>query len=267
MSHSPSPELTIDSIQSNFNPFPLYHMRWPLLTELALLEFAFALALFRLKSIANSFPTTEDGGDQPTPLLSDMGGINAPLALMAVLGAALPALVLIRRSTSYWMVPFTDARAYRAANTADDGLATAIILPILLAASCLWDTFRDASSGNLSFGLERTHALTGVWEASGIHSLAASAPSPLDFARVLLDARRALVILTSINSAILYAHLFISRWVFRIERVSTSNAKRFFASMALAGSLSAVLWLVVVFVQLATPLGALYLPFSVSRCD
>lgn len=237
---SPPPPLTFDSIQSTFHPFTLVsqhlslHFRPHLIPEVILLSSALLFALYRLSTIPSDTP----GFSSSLPLL---------LPIFSGLPFLIPFLALIRSSPSaYHKVPFTDSRGYRSPLAADDGVAAALGLPLLLASACLWDTFSSLSSyPNIIVGLEHTLPLPMLWEAAGIHAKPPPAPgtSPLDIATALIDSRGQLVILTALNAACLLLHLGLAKTLLRIERVPEGNTKRFFGFMAFAWGVSGLIWL------------------------
>lgn len=229
---APTPPLTIDDIAaSSFNPFPLFHIRVHLIPEVVLLVTAFLFAVFRLYTIS---PTAA------YPTISPL-----PLASLAFLALATPFLALFRRPDSYFKAPFTDERGYRDQAAADDGIATAILLPLLLAAACYWDTYSSSSGGGAAVGLGGIRPFMDIWEAAGIHAkskLGAFNPAvlstPFALARGLLQARHELVLLTSLNAVVLLVHLALSRTLLRIEKLPKNNTKRFFGFMAVSGGIS-----------------------------
>lgn len=242
---SPSPPLTMDSIQSTYNPFPLFHVRVQQIPEVALLTGGLLFALIRLYGMSaspNVFPYVP-----PLPFTS-----------MLAFVLAIPFLALFRRQSHYFKAPFTDERGYRDPQAADDGVTAALILPVLLACAVYWDTYVSGNAGHPP-GLEGIGPLVQVWEASGVRI--ASAPSnkilsaiatplaapvldtsPLESARALFLARHQLVLMTALNSVILVLHLVLAQTLFKIERLPKSNTKRFFGFMAVAYAISTAIY-------------------------
>ncbi|SCV74152.1 BQ2448_6584 [Microbotryum intermedium] len=231
-----TPPLTLDSIHSTYNPFAMYQIRTVLIPEVTLLVVALLFAVYRLYS-AN--PTTATPRVPRLPLISLLG-----------IAATVPFFALFRRSTSYYKVPFTDERGYRDPQAADDGVTAGVVLPILLACACFWDTYSSANKDPKKMTLGGISPLVEIWEASGIkakHNQAVDfKPSTLsDFALTtgtLLKARHDLVVFTMINAAVLVLHLFISMTVLQVDRLPLGNAKRFFGSMSLAAVISVSLY-------------------------
>ncbi|KAM0750308.1 hypothetical protein T439DRAFT_249873 [Meredithblackwellia eburnea MCA 4105] len=225
---TPTPPLTIDSIQSTFNPFPLFHIRWHLLPEVVLLDSALAIALYRLNSMI------------PTSTYSTIFPI--PIAFLSITVVLVPFITLFRRPTSYFKAPFTDERGYRDPNAADDGVAAALVLPVLLAAACYWDTYTEPSPTS-HIGLENIAPLVNVWVASGLNPVPNVPGSELlgsarATAQTLFKARHQLVLLTALNTGVLLLHLVMARTFLKIERLPKSNTKRFFGFMAVSGVVS-----------------------------
>ena len=150
---APTPPLTFDSIQSTYNPFPLFHIRWGLLAEVVLLDAALVVALYRLHSMV------------PSPTYPSL--IPLPIAFLSLLAVFIPFIALFRRPTSYFKVPFTDERGYRDPQAADDGIAAALVLPVLLASACLWDTYSTPFPA-VAIGLDNIAPLVSVWTSSGL---------------------------------------------------------------------------------------------------
>ncbi|KAK4701667.1 hypothetical protein P7C70_g4560, partial [Phenoliferia sp. Uapishka_3] len=229
----PTPPLTFDSIQPTYNPFALFHIRWELLAEVVLLDSALVFALYRLHSMRPSslYPSL-------TPL---------PIASLSMLAFLLPFISLFRRPTSYFKVPFTDERGYRDPKAADDGIATALVLPVLLASACLWDTYSTLSPA-VAIGFDNIAPLVKVWTSSGLLPVPQTPASallgtPLASARALLQARHELVLLTALNAAVLVGQLILSKTFLRIDRLPSSNTKRFFGSMTMSGMVSLGIYL------------------------
>ncbi|TNY21389.1 dolichol kinase [Rhodotorula diobovata] len=237
----PSPPLTLDSIRPGWSPFPLYHIRRSLVFEVVILLIPLLFALWRLYSMV------------PTAVFPSIPAV--PLGALLVFALAVPFISLFRREGHYFKAPFTDERGYRDPKYADDGVAAALVLPVLLASAVWWDTYATADDTGRGVGLEGIRSLVDVWEANGIH--ATSSPrldrasfdpavlsAPLERARALFQARYELVLLTALNAACLLLHLALARTLFRIERLPKSNTKRFFGFMGVATTLSAGVWAV-----------------------
>ncbi|GAA5891239.1 hypothetical protein JCM6882_004632 [Rhodosporidiobolus microsporus] len=242
------PPLTLDSIRStSYNPFPLFHIRRSLLFEVTILVTPLLFALYRVRFCM-----------PPTPVFPSPPTLPTELLLLFTL--SIPFLALFRRAdpASAFMPPFTDERGFRPLAQADDGVAAALVLPLLLSVAVWWDTYARADGEGRGVGLEGLKSLVHVWEANGIHALpvpssfppssssaseavagaTAALQTPLSAARALFAARHALVLLTALNALVLLLHLFLARTVLRIERLPKSNAKRFFGFMALAAGVS-----------------------------
>ena len=226
----PSPPLTIDDIA--FNPFPLFHIRWKLLPEVTLLVSALIFALLRLQSMS------------PTETFPAIPAI--PFGWLFLYALVIPFIALFRRRGTYLKVPFTDERGYRDPAAADDGIACALVLPVLLSCATLWDTY-SRGEGSSQLGIDGIRPLVHVWEAHGIHGLdhlrgigfdPATLATPLASARALFAARHELVLLTALSSACLIFHLVLAKTVLKIEHLPKSNAKRFFGYMAVASLVS-----------------------------
>ncbi|BGP46622.1 dolichol kinase [Rhodotorula kratochvilovae] len=240
----PSPPLTLDSIRPGWtSPFPLYHIRTSLVFEVVILLIPLLFALFRLYTMV------------PTAVFPTIPGL--PFAALLLFTLAVPFIALFRREEHYFKAPFTDERGYRDSKSADDGVAAALTLPVLLACAVWYDTYATADGMGRGVGLEGVRSLVDVWEANGV--TAASSPrlaasfdpsiltAPLERARALFHARYELVLLTALNAACLLLHLALARTLFRIERLPRSNTKRFFGFMAVATTLSAGIWAVFAF--------------------
>ncbi|GAA6024759.1 hypothetical protein JCM10207_008888 [Rhodosporidiobolus poonsookiae] len=242
---APSPPLTLDAIRSTYNPFPLFHIRRALVAEVTLLVTPLLFALYRFKFHM-----------LPSPIFPSIPAL--PTELLALFALSVPFLALFRRQDAAFHPPFTDQRGFRDPKTADDGVAAALTLPVLLAAAVWWDTYSRADGQGGGVGLEGLKPLVQVWEANGVHALpspsasrASSSPAageadplgPLAAARALFTARYELVLLTSLNAFVLLVHLGLSKTLLRIERLPRSNAKRFFGFMGLAGVVSALVGL------------------------
>lgn len=228
----PTPPLTLDSIQSTYNPFPLFHIRLHQIPEVALLVLPLLFALGRLYLTS--------------PLCASLPSLPLPFAALALFTLSIPFIALFRRSEHYFQVPFTDERGYRDPKAADDGIAVALALPLLLALACYWDVLSGADGKGGGIGLEGISPLIAVWESQGVHALSRQLPRitsqdllhPLASARALLTARHELVLLTALNSAILVLHLVLAKSVLKIEKLPKSNTKRFFGFMAMAMGVS-----------------------------
>lgn len=236
---SASPPLTLDSLNSNYNPFPLFHIRTHLFFEVSILLVPFLLAIYRLYTMTpnETFPSI--------PFI--------PFRSLLLLATSVPFIALFRRDTHYFKAPFTDERGYRDPKQADDGVAAALTLPILLAAAVWWDTYSSAqNAGGPELGLEGIRSLVDVWEAHGVHARAssklapsfdlASLTSPVERARSLFNSRHQLVLLTALNAVCLLVHLVMSRTIFQIEKLPRSNTKRFFGFMGVATGVSTTIW-------------------------
>ncbi|GJN87315.1 hypothetical protein Rhopal_000263-T1 [Rhodotorula paludigena] len=237
----PSPPLTLDSIRPGWSPFPLYHIRWSLVFEVVVLVVPLSFTLLRLYTM------------RPTPVFPVIPAL--PFRALVLFTLAVPFIALFRREGHYFKAPFTDERGYRDPRHADDGVAAALVLPLLLASAVWWDTYSSADASGHGVGLEGIRPLTDVWEANGVRAalspkLATAAASfdpatltaPLERARALFRARYELVLLTALNAACLVLHLALARLVLRIERLPKSNTKRFFGFMGVATALSAAVW-------------------------
>lgn len=223
-----TPPLSIHSLHSSLNPFPYFNIRWQLLFEVILLVSALLFALYRLYSIS------------PTELFPNIP--NLPYSAITVLTLSVPFIALLRKNDSSFQVPFTDARGYRDPTSADDGVASAIVLPLLLGTSCLWDAYAGVGSSGETQGLEGIRTLVEIWDSQ--LPLADRLEADLSkTAQVLFFARYQLVLFIFINSLILLLHLILARTFLRIERLPTSNTKRFFGFAALAGSISSLIWI------------------------
>ncbi|KAK4058304.1 dolichol kinase [Microbotryomycetes sp. JL221] len=256
-SPEPSPPLTIDSIQPTYNPFALFPIRTELVAETILLTGALALALYRLSSMS------ENAIFREVP--------NLPIKWLSAGTAAVPFITLLRRRTHYFKAPFTDERGYRDASMADDGVAAALVLPILMATSCLWDTYSTHARGvPASIGLEGVGPIVAVWEASGVHALSKRQPffnhkqllSPLSNVRTLLRARSELVLLNSLNAVVFVIHLVLSETVFKVDKLPKSNTKRFFGSMGVANAISTAIYFTLLAWHFASHNGLLISPFE-----
>lgn len=232
----PSPPLTIDSIQSTYNPFPLFHIRLHLLPEVLLLLGAVLFAFHRLYTM------------QPTATFPAIPAL--PYITLSIVILVVPLLTLFRRHDHYFKVPFTDERGYRDPKAADDGIATAVVLPLLLACACYWDAYAIGNKSDGVVGLGGISPLVRVWEATGIHAVDRSNPSfdpsilatPLETSRALFTARYELLLLTGINAVVLLVHLALAKTLLRIERLPKSNAKRFFGFMGVANLISLLIY-------------------------
>ncbi|KAM0788224.1 hypothetical protein ACM66B_001379 [Microbotryomycetes sp. NB124-2] len=253
----PSPPLTIDSIQTTYNPFALFPIRTQLVPEVVLLTGALLLSLVRLASMSQSavFP------DLP----------HLPLKSMALGTVLVPPIALLRRHTHYYKAPFTDERGYRDPSMTDDGVAAALILPILMATACTWDTYNTYAQGiPVELGLRGISPLVQVWESSGIHAMAKRNPlfnhkkllSPLANVRTLFRARSELVVLNSLNALVLVIHLILSETVLKIGRLPKSNTKRFFGSMGLANAISGAIYFTLLAWHFASAKGLIISPFE-----
>ncbi|BGO90062.1 hypothetical protein NBRC10512_003596 [Rhodotorula toruloides] len=237
-SREPTPPLTLDSISAGWNPFPLFHIRKSLIFEVIVLLIPFSFALYRLYTMT------------PTAIFPSIPKL--PFRAILLFTISIPFIALLRREGHYFKAPFTDERGYRDPRLADDGVAVALTLPILLASAVYWDTYANADDTAFGIGLPGIRPLIDVWEANGIH--ATSSPrlpasfdlsvlsSPIEQARALFTARYELVLLTGINAACLLLHLGLARTVFQIERLPRSNTKRFFGFMGVAATISAGIW-------------------------
>lgn len=235
----PSPPLTIDSIHSTYNPFPLFHIRVQEIPEVALLTGGLLFALIRLHGL------------RPTEVLTSIPPL--PIYSMLSLTLAIPFIALFRRQASYYKVPFTDERGYRDPRAADDGITSALTLPVLLACAVYWDTYTSSSVGR-PLGLEGVAPLVQVWESSGVYArvkTSALSLSPVDptlftdpaqVARALFKARHELVLMTALNGFILVLHLALAHSLLRIDRLPKSNAKRFFGFMTVAYVISGLIY-------------------------
>ncbi|GAA6007175.1 hypothetical protein JCM11491_003031 [Sporobolomyces phaffii] len=234
----PSPPLTLDSLNLNYNPFPLFHIRTHLVFEVVILLIPYLFAVYRLYTM------------HPTAIFPTVPFI--PFRSLLVLATSIPFIALFRRDSHYFKAPFTDERGYRDPKQADDGVAAALILPILLASAVWWDTYSNADALGGGTGLEGVRSLVEVWEAHGVHASASpklvdsfdlsTLTSPIERARSLFQSRHQLVLLTSLNAVCLLVHLVMSRTVFQIEKLPKSNTKRFFGFMGVATGVSTTIW-------------------------
>lgn len=226
----PSPPLTIDSIRSTWNPFPHFHIRQNLVLEVTVLVVPLLFALYRLWSMT------------PTTVFPHIPSL--PFELLLLFTVSVPFLALLRRPESAFHPPFTDARGYRDPSQADDGVAGALSLPVLLASAVWYDTYARADGLGGGVGIDGVKSLVHVWEASGIQATRLDAAqvealsSPLQAARALFTARYELVLLTFLNAVVLLIHLALSKTILRIDKLPKSNAKRFFGFMGLATAIS-----------------------------
>lgn len=187
--------------------------RLDILCEVLILTSAMSLAAFRISSLP----------------ISDIIPPAAPLITLTLL---MPFITLFRRSapSTHLMVPFTDERGYRDRNAADDGFPSGVGLPVLLAAGTVWDA-RVAVQKGQYLQLEGITLLTDIWSSTN--------PTPSDSpAKILLDARIALLCLTTLNVFVLILHLFLSRTVLRVNWLPLSNTRRFFGALTLSSTLS-----------------------------
>lgn len=234
----PSPPLTMDSIRPGWSPFPHFHIRRSLIFEVVILVVPLGSALLRIASM------------QPSDIFPSIPAM--PMYTLGIYTLAIPFIALFRREGHYFKAPFTDERGYRNAALADDGIAVALTLPILLATATWWDTYRTADATGAGVGLRGIRSLVDVWEANGVRaSLSPRLPpdfdlsalsQPIERARSLFRARYELVLLTLLNAATLLLHLVLARTLFRIERLPQSNTKRFFGFMALTLTVSTAVW-------------------------
>ncbi|GAA5872782.1 hypothetical protein JCM16303_006830 [Sporobolomyces ruberrimus] len=233
-----SPPLTLDSLNSSYNPFPLFHIRTHLIFEVVVLLVPFLFAIYRLYTMS------------PTAIFPTVPFI--PFRSLLVLAVSVPFIALFRRESHYFKAPFTDERGYRDPKQADDGVAAALVLPILLATAVYWDTYASADGYGGGIGLEGVRSLVEVWEAHGVHASTVAKPlagfdlstftSPIERARSLFHSRHQLVLLTSLNAVCLLVHLVLSRTVFPIEKLPRSNTKRFFGFFGVATGVSTTIW-------------------------
>lgn len=193
--------------------------RLDILCEVVVLTCAMALASFRISSLP----------------ISDIIPPAAPLIIITIL---MPFITLFRRSapSTHLMVPFTDERGYRDRNAADDGFASGVGLPVLLAAGVVWDA-RVALQNSEYIQLPDITMLTDLWTAAN-----PTLPKPVGDApaKILLDSRIALLCLTTLNVYVLILHLLLSRTVLRVNWLPLSNTKRFFGALLLSSTLSAL---------------------------
>lgn len=241
----PSPPLTMDSIRPGWSPFPLFHIRRNLIFEVVILVVPLSFALLRIWSM------------RPGPVFLSIPSV--PLYALALYTAAIPFIALFRREGHYFKAPFTDERGYRNASHADDGIAVALTLPILLATATWWDVYRSANDQPQSgVGLPGIRTLVDVWEANGVSARTSprlgaefdlpALSAPIERARTLFRARYELVLLTSLNAVTLLLHLALARTVLRIEKLPRSNTRRFFGFMAVAAGISTSIWAVLTWI-------------------
>lgn len=233
---SPSPllrNINLDSISTTFNPFAYYNFRLVLVPEVTLLFSALCFALYRLHSMV---PTAVHVVIPPIPLYA-----------LYTLASTIPFITLVRQPSTYLKLPFTDMRAYRSESFADDGLATAICLPIVLAVACLWDAYANDLSTPDGIGLEGIKPLVQVWIEAGLQPVYSGVASELAYdtiatARVVFKARYELFLITCLNTAILLVHLALAKTVLKIKDLPTGNGKRFLGFMTIAGAISTTVW-------------------------
>lgn len=235
----PTPPLTLDAIRPGWSsPFPLFHIRRSLILEAVILVVPLGFALYRVWSM------------RPSALFPSVPAI--PIYALAAYTVAIPFIALFRRDGHYFKAPFTDERGYRDPALADDGIAVALVLPILLATATWWEVYSTADATGRGVGLPGIRPLIDVWEANGVHASGsarlppsfnlAALSQPVERARTLFRARYELVLLTSLNAVTLLLHLALARTVLRIENLPTSNTKRFFGFMAVSGAISSAVW-------------------------
>lgn len=226
----PSPPLTMDSIRSTWNPFPHFHIRQNLVAEVVILVVPLLFALYRLWSMT------------PTDVFPVIPSL--PFELLLPFTLSIPFLALLRRPESAFHPPFTDARGYRDPAHADDGVAGALALPVLLCTAVWYDTYARADGLGSGVGIDGVKNLVHVWEANGIHATEVDAAgvevlsSAREAAHALFTARYELVLLTFLNAVVLLGHLALSKTILRIEKLPKSNTKRFFGFFALATAIS-----------------------------
>ncbi|GAA5882008.1 hypothetical protein JCM3774_003239 [Rhodotorula dairenensis] len=244
-----TPPLTLDAIRPGWSsPFPLFHIRRSLILEVVILVVPLSFALYRVWSM------------RPSALFPSIPAV--PFYSLAAYTIAVPFIALFRRDGHYFKAPFTDDRGYRNPALADDGIAVALVLPILLATATWWEVYSSADATGRGVGLPGIRPLIDVWEANGVHaSGSAKLPSafdlaalsqPIERARTLFRARYELVLLTSLNAVTLLLHLALARTFLRIENLPTSNTKRFFGFMAVAGAISTAVWALLTFANYRT---------------
>jgi hypothetical protein len=222
----------MDSIRGDWNPFQHFPIRQNLVFEVVILVVPLLFALFRLWSMT------------PTAVFPIIPSL--PFQLLFPFTLSIPFLALIRRPDSAFHPPFTDARGYRDPLQADDGVAGALALPVLLASAVWYDTYARADGLGGGIGIDTVKNLVHVWEGNGIHATgvdaaeAAALSSSLEAARALFTARYELVLLTFLNAVVLLVHLALSKTILRIDKLSKSNTRRFFGFMGLATLISTV---------------------------
>lgn len=208
-----------------------FPFRLDLLPEVSLLTGALVYAAYRLENLPPSSPIASKLLD-PIPI--------SPLIMLII---AIPCISLFRpRSKSpNYMFPFTDERGYRTPSTTDDGFAAGATIPVLLSAAFLWDALVRGQEDDPTLGGVRL--LTEVWQAAGLMPpeipQGEKLPSLHD---TIVVSRISLLLSTSINSFVLMLHILLSRTVLKVERLPTSNTKRFFGALALSSSVSFFLW-------------------------
>jgi hypothetical protein len=180
-----------------------FRFRSSLLPEVSVLVLALVLAIDRLRPVLS------------LPSLVGLAGITI----------ITPTVALFRRPGDpkhYLMVPFTDARGYRDALSADDGFAVGVSLPVLLAAGVLWDVARPTGAS------QRFPNVPALWtetdEAEG--------------RAVLRAARVDLFALMILNSFVLVIDLILARTWLQRDRVTENNTRRFFGAAGMAASVS-----------------------------
>lgn len=221
--------LSIDTIRYGFNPLSIAHFRWNLLPEVLLLYSGLLLGIYRLHSMSST---------------SSYSIISNFSLIISIFSLLIPFITLFRSPNSYSKLPFTDYRAYRNVILADDGLVTAICVPLLLSLACLWDVYETGIIEGKEIGLESIKPLTQVWIESGLKPVYKDSISQefitnqMGIAIVVFQARYELMLITFLNTVILVIHLALAKTVFKIEALSKSNSKRFFSYMGLSSFIS-----------------------------
>lgn len=224
-----SPPLRLVDLQSNFNPFALYHVRKDLVPELMLVLLAFLIGIWRTATLR--------------PLVASLALPQIPVYSLLIVAAALPFVTLLRRPKHYFRTPFTDERGYRDPSLTDDGIATALVLPTLLALSVVWEAYRG------HVGLEGIKPLVDVWSSEGLPAVTKGRfdvkqlVKPKQVQSAVLHSRAQLVHITLLNSGVLLLHLLLAATILRVEKVPRTNTKRFFGSLVLNTTISVVVYL------------------------
>lgn len=239
------------------------------LLEVSLVVGALFLTLIRLMQLPLVDPSTSPARI-PRPL---------PIPQLLVLAVAIPFVALLRRQGGCYLVPFTDERGYRAVNMEDDGIVSALGLPLLLAGAVAFDAgsavlAQSRSDGEDVFGAPGIRSLEELWASRGLNPTtaatfgrgltglagrlvfaspqkpaiepASAANDVLLQARVLYSARVDLLCFCVLCAFVLLLDIWLARMALRLSwGLPRSNTKRFFGSMAKSAIVSLVVYLVV----------------------